>query len=96
MKQEDSNGKQSSAKQKLKNIGKSFRHIYSGPWYKKLFSYVVTFIIAIILLLIAVDNNFLYLFGKSPGFHEIENPVTNEASEIYLSLIHISEPTRPY
>lgn len=83
MKQEDSNGKQSSAKQKLKNIGKSFRHIYSGPWYKKLFSYVVTFIIAIILLLIAVDNNFLYLFGKSPGFHEIENPVTNEASEIY-------------
>ena len=32
-----------------------------------------------------VDINFLWLFGKSPGFAEIKNPTTNQASEIYSS-----------
>ena len=32
-----------------------------------------------------VDINFLWLFGKSPGFSQIKNPQTNEASEIYSS-----------
>lgn len=30
-----------------------------------------------------VDINFLWLFGKSPGFYTIMNPETHEASEIY-------------
>ena len=41
------------------------------------------------------------LFGRMPSFEELENPRSNLATEIYsedgkvLSLIHISEPTRP-
>ncbi|MDY5490967.1 MAG: transglycosylase domain-containing protein, partial [Prevotella sp.] len=30
-----------------------------------------------------VDTNFLWLFGKSPGFSRIMNPETHQASEIY-------------
>lgn len=30
-----------------------------------------------------VDINFLWLFGKSPGFSQIMHPTTSEASEIY-------------
>ena len=45
--------------------------------------WATTCVLSVILLLIAVDLNFLYLFGKSPGFKDIKNPVTNEASEIY-------------
>ena len=37
----------------------------------------------ILLYLGAVDTNFLWLFGKSPGFAQIKNPATSEASEIY-------------
>lgn len=59
------------------------RRIYGGPWYKKIIVWVCTVFVAIILLLGAVDINFLYLFGKSPGFKDIKNPVTNAASEIY-------------
>ena len=62
---------------------KVFRKIYGGPWYKKVFVWIATVIVSIILLLGAVDINFLYLFGRSPGFKDIKNPVTNAASEIY-------------
>jgi penicillin-binding protein 1A len=40
-------------------------------------------IVAFILFLVAVDINFLWLFGKSPKLSAIMNPVTAEASEIY-------------
>ena len=65
---------------KLKEI---IRNTYSGPWYKRIIVWFCTFVIAFMLLLLAVDVNFLWLFGKSPGFRQIENPVTSEASEIY-------------
>ena len=39
-------------------------------------------IIAFIIYLGMVDLNFLWLFGKSPGFSQIKNPSTNQASEI--------------
>ena len=42
-------------------------------------------VISFIIYLIMVDINFLWLFGKSPGFSQIKNPQTNEASEIYSS-----------
>ena len=72
-------------KNKIRSCGKKIISLYKGPWYKKTISYTVTFILAIILLLGAVDINFLYLFGKSPGIEEIKNPITSEASEIYSS-----------
>lgn len=59
------------------------RQIYSGPWYKRVIVWFCTIIIAIILLLIAVDVNFLWLFGRSPGFKQIKSPVNQEASEIF-------------
>ena len=59
------------------------RRIYSGPWYKKIAVWLATVIIFILLFFIAVDCNFCYLFGRSPGFDDIKDPVVNEASEVY-------------
>ncbi len=67
----------------IKKAGRSFSALYRGAWYKKTIVWLFTFIFAFILLLVAVDLNFLGLFGKSPGFKDIENPVNSEASEIY-------------
>ena len=60
-----------------------FRKLYSGPWYKKVAVWFATFILIVILFFVAVDCNFCYLFGRSPGFADIEDPVVNEASEVY-------------
>lgn len=68
---------------KLKKSWQAFKDLYRGKWYKKVIMWIATSIVALILLLVAVDLNFLYLFGKSPGFNDIKNPVNNEASEIY-------------
>lgn len=64
-------------------LHKIIQKIYSGPWYSRIAAWLVTFIVSILLLLAAVDCNFLYLFGKSPGFAEIKNPTISEASEVY-------------
>lgn len=69
--------------EKLKKAGKGLAGLYRGPWYKKAATWFLTCIIAFVLLLGAVDCNFLNLFGRSPGFEEIKNPVNSEASEIY-------------
>lgn len=62
-----------------------FRKIYGGPWYKKILVWIITVFVGVILLLGAVDINFLYLFGRSPGFKDIKSPVTSVASEVYSS-----------
>lgn len=67
-------------RQKVKD---ALRKIYSGPWYKKLLVWPVTLVVLLVLGLMAVDCNFLWLFGRSPGFSDIEKPVVSEASEIY-------------
>ena len=62
-----------------------YASLYRGrAWYTKTAAAIVSCIIAFILYLGAVDVNFLWLFGKSPGFFSgIRNPQTSEASEIY-------------
>ena len=65
--------------QKTKHI---IHNIYSGPWWKRLLVWFVTFLLALFLLLGAVDINFLWLFGRSPGFNDIKHPITSEASII--------------
>ena len=61
-----------------------YKGLYKGrAWYTKALLGVVSFVIAFILYLVAVDINFLWLFGKSPGMSAIMNPTTAEASEIY-------------
>ena len=59
------------------------RRVYGGPWYRRIVVWGLTFVLSVVLLLGAVDCNFLYLFGRSPGFADIKNPVVSEASEIY-------------
>lgn len=61
----------------------ALRKVYSGPWYKKLLVWPATLVVLLVLGLIAVDCNFLWLFGRSPGLSDIKKPVVSEASEIY-------------
>lgn len=56
--------------------------LYAGSWYKRTIVWIATIAITFLLLMVAVDVNLLWLFGKSPGFRQIKNPVTQEASEI--------------
>ena len=56
---------------------------YSGSWYKRLAAWLATAFVVVMLLLGAVDCNFCYLFGRSPGFSDIKDPATSEASEVY-------------
>ena len=61
-----------------------YKNLYKGrPWYVKTVAAFCTFVVAFVLYLGAVDINFLWLFGKSPGMSAIKNPVTSQASEIY-------------
>lgn len=61
-----------------------YKSIYVGrPWYVKAVSGLCTMVVSVILLLIAVDINFLWLFGKSPSINEIMHPKTNNASYVY-------------
>ena len=52
-------------------------------WYTKTCVAFVSSTLALFLYLGMVDINFLWLFGKSPGFAQIMHPNTSEASEIY-------------
>ncbi|EGC18720.1 transglycosylase domain-containing protein [Prevotella multiformis] len=61
-----------------------YARLYKGrAWYTKGAIGIVSFFVAIFLYLGMVDINFLWLFGKSPGFVEIKTPPTYAASEIY-------------
>ena len=61
-----------------------YKRLYKGKaWYVKTLVGFASCIVAFFLYLGMVDVNFLWLFGKSPGFYTIMNPETHEASEIY-------------
>lgn len=55
------------------------------PWYGKIGMSILSGIAALILLLILIDMNFLWLFGKSPSMFNIKEPIQQVASEIYSS-----------
>ncbi len=68
----------------LKRTWKGFQWFFKGrPWYIKLLSTILTIILAFMLYLLAVDNNFLWLFGKSPSMNTVKNTRPAQASEIY-------------
>lgn len=57
---------------------------YQGrPWYRKTLAALVTAIVLFVLYLGAVDINFLWLFGRSPGWLDIAEHRTSQASELY-------------
>lgn len=61
-----------------------YAHQYKGkPWWRKIIAGFISLIILFFLFLLAVDNNFLWLFGKSPSMKAISNPIVNEASMLY-------------
>ena len=69
---------------KIKAFWHWYKSLYTGgKWYKKTLVAAVTLIAAFFIYLGMVDVNFLWLFGKSPGFSQIKKPTTSEASEIY-------------
>lgn len=69
---------------KIKGFWPWYKGLYKGrKWYVKTCAAFLSLIVMLFVYLIMVDINFLWLFGKSPGFSQIMNPTTNEASEIY-------------
>lgn len=61
-----------------------YKGCYAGrPWYIKTVTVIATLFVAFILYLGAVDINLFWLFGKSPGWKEISEHRTSEASELY-------------
>ena len=69
---------------KLKASWKWYKGLYAGrKWYFKSGVALVSAFIAFLLYLGMVDINFLWLFGKSPGWSTINNPISAQASEIY-------------
>lgn len=68
----------------VKSIINWYIGIFKGrPWYVKIVSTVASFVVVFILYLLAVDANFLWLFGKSPSMEMIKNKRPAQASEIY-------------
>ena len=69
---------------KIRQFWRWYKGLYhEAPWYKKTIAIIVSLIVLFFIYLGAVDMNFLWLFGKSPGFSRIKHPNTAEASEIY-------------
>ena len=70
---------------KMRRFWPWYKGLYRGrAWYTKGLVAFASLIVAFLLYLGAVDINFLWLFGKSPGyFSGICDPQTSQASEIY-------------
>lgn len=72
--------------QKLRTFWQWYKNQFAGrPWWRKIIAGSVSFLVFIVLFLIAVDINFLWLFGKSPGWSDISEHKTSQASELYSS-----------
>ena len=55
-----------------------YKSLYRGkPWYIKVLVALATIIVSFFLYLVAVDINFLWLFGKSPSTDQVMHPKTN-------------------
>ena len=68
----------------LKGIVRWYIGIFKGrPWYVKIISTIASIVVLFVLYLVAVDNNLLWLFGKSPSMEMIKNKRPAQASEIY-------------
>ncbi len=69
---------------KLQQFWTWYKGCYIGrPWYIKTTTAVASLVVAFVLYLGAVDINLFWLFGKSPGWVEISEHKTSQASELY-------------
>lgn len=70
----------------LKKWFNAYKSYYKkSAWYKKTGIVISTVIVLFITYLFLVDINFLWLFGKSPGYYDVSAPMQNVSSEIYSS-----------
>lgn len=61
-----------------------YKRLYDGkPWYLKSLAALCTLFVTLVLTVIAININFLWLFGKSPSLSEIMSPRPYNASYIY-------------
>ena len=61
-----------------------YKTLYVGrKWYVKTMAFVSTLVLLFFFYLGAVDVNLFWLFGRSPGWKDISEHKTNEASELY-------------
>ena len=68
----------------VKKVVNWYIGIFKGrPWYIKIVSTIASLLVIFVLYLVAVDVNFLWLFGKSPSMEMIKNKRPAQASEIY-------------
>lgn len=69
---------------KCKALWQWYKGCFTGrPWYIKIVNGFLSLIVLFILYLGAVDINLLWLFGRSPGWAEISEHKTSQASELY-------------
>ena len=71
------------ARQWLNRFWQWYKALYKRPWYIKTATVLCTLIVSFLLYLVAVDINFLWLFGKSPSMSDVKNTRPAQASEIY-------------
>ena len=72
--------------ERYKRFNAWYKRLYAGkPWYTKAFYAMCTLFVTIILFLLAVNMNFLWLFGKSPSIFQIMEPRPYNASYVYSS-----------
>ena len=61
-----------------------YKGLYDGkPWYIKSLLALCTLFVTLILTVVAINTNFLWLFGKSPSLSDIMDPPPYNASYIY-------------
>lgn len=58
---------------------------YAKQWWQKAIVRILQFFLILFLIIVAIDINFLWLFGQSPGIMDLKNPDINVASELYAS-----------
>lgn len=61
----------------------NFSRFRSLKWYRKTGGLFYSFFLSIVLFIIAIELNFLWLFGTMPSIDMVSNPDLNIASEVY-------------
>lgn len=80
----------SSAKLLLKKLGSLLKNLFKIPsfakqWWQKALVRLGQGLIILLLILGAIDINFLWLFGQSPDIMDLKEPDINIASELYAA-----------
>lgn len=68
----------------FRRLGRWYKGQFVGrPWWYKLWAGFASFVVLVVFYIFAVVFNLFWLFGKSPSTHDIINPKTAAASEMY-------------